>query len=158
MPATPDIVDALDAMAEDLERDRGFLGDRQIGGARAEHADRAVVFRQRQALGGDAAGARVEHRLRHGCAHGGVLVLIGPADEEDAVRFHDDARDGGDFAGRLAGAEDDLRKTAAVLAIGIDAGESEIDEAHGSRGRGTGAQASACRWEGAQECRCRCRL
>jgi len=48
------------------------------------------------------------------------------------VGFHDDAGDAGDFAGRLAGAEDDLRETAAVLAIGIDAGESEIDEAHGT--------------------------
>jgi len=52
-----DIVILLHAVAHDVGGDDGFFGDRDVGGAGAEHGDGAGTFRQRLADDGDGAAA-----------------------------------------------------------------------------------------------------
>ena len=48
-----DIVDALDARAQPLQRERGFFGHRQIRRACRDHRDKAIGLRRRKFADGD---------------------------------------------------------------------------------------------------------
>ncbi len=126
-----DIGDPFDGVPEEFERDGGFIGDGEIGGACADDADDAAAFWEGLSFDGDASCGGVPDGVGDPFAEDGVMGFGDTAGENDAVFFHDDRGDVADLFGCFAGSENDLREAATTLAVGVYACEADINKAHG---------------------------
>jgi hypothetical protein len=125
-----DIVNGIDFVAHYLSRDAGFLGDRNVAGAGADHGYCSLAARFAIAPVANGAAEReifasfvlIEERLRHFGRSPGNEHVFGareefPGDGEYVIRA-------------FAEAEDDFRHAVAQGAVMIDLGETEILEGH----------------------------
>ncbi len=116
---------ALDMVAHRLRGDRGLLGHRQIGGARADDDD------QPDAVSRD----RLDHDHSRGLVHlarqpareqRGHHRRLGAGGEHVVVRLRQPPHDGDHLLRRLALTEDGLGHALAQRAVQIHAGEAQV--------------------------------
>ncbi len=137
-----DVVQARDAVARQLGRQRRFLGDRQVGRAGSNHQDLSAADDRRRRVNDRRTRAcaeydRLGNAARNRAAGSGsrrVISTLWPIVEA--------ARDLDDLFRRLACAENHFGKAGAQGAVMIDLGEAEVVERQRAQliERGIGAE------------------
>jgi hypothetical protein len=119
------VVDALDAIAERFGDERGFFGDRKIGGAGGSDDDEADRVDGRRTHDDETREGviRVRQSRRR---HRGGNVIVRACREHVRVRRGEPSNDLDDLLGRLAWAEHRLGRAATQRAMQIDFREAEI--------------------------------
>src|ERR1017187_2507108 len=133
-----DIVDGVDFIAHQFRGDPGFLGDRHIAGAGANHGDAAFAVNGAVAPETDGAGEDRVFAAGQLGGDGGGANRVGAGDQNIARILQQAGGDGDHVIGGLALGEDDLWNAVPQGAMVIHLGEAQVFKGHVAHARDGG--------------------